>query len=271
MDAVGASGDVTGLGITNQTGWYEITNLAAGNYRVTIDPTCNGSQASYFSPEDYAHAIPVAAGHAYSGINVTVALRYGPPLSITLASLPAGKVYSSYFAVLSMAGPSTEESDYAWHVTGLPRGLYPSSSSLSEAIAGRPQVAGHFVVTTTVSTDGAVPPLVVSRTFRLVVKPASPEVSLSSSSAKLSGRHLLVGLACHEAACIGKASVVAPTGTVLASGLYSMAQGAKEPVELTLNTKGARAFAQAWKHAVREKLFVTVRRGAAATGMVRVS
>ncbi len=96
--AVGAGGDVTGLGITSQTGWYEITNLAAGNYRVTIDPTCNGSQASYFSAEDYGHTISVAAGHAYSGINVTVALQYGPPLSITLASLPAGKVYSSYFA-----------------------------------------------------------------------------------------------------------------------------------------------------------------------------
>ncbi len=127
------------------------------------------------------------------------------------------------------------------------------------------------MVITTVSTDGAVPPLVVSRTFRLVVKPASPNVSLSSSSAKLSGRHLLVRLACHEAACKGKASVVAPTGTVLASGHYSMAQGAKEAVALTLSTNGAKAFAQAWKHPVREKVFVTVMRGGAATGMVRVS
>lgn len=269
--AVGAGGDVTGLGITSQTGWYEITNLAAGNYRVTIDPTCNGSQASYFSAEDYGHTISVAAGHAYSGINVTVALQYGPPLSITLASLPAGKVYSSYFADLSMAGPSTEESDYAWHVTGLPRGLYPSSSSLSEAIAGRPQIAGHFVVTTTVSTDGAVPPLVVSRTFHLVVEPASPNVSVSSSSAKLSGHHVLVGLECHEAACTGKASVLAPTGAVLASGHYSMAQGAKEPVVLTLSTNGARALAQAWNHPVGEKLLVTVSRGVAATSMVQVS
>ncbi len=120
VDAVSAGGAVTGLGITDQTGWYEITNLAAGNYRVKIDPSCNGSQASYFSPEAYAHSISVAAGHAYSGIDVTVALRYGPPLSITLASLPAGKVHSSYFAVLSMAWRSTEESDYAWRLTGLP-------------------------------------------------------------------------------------------------------------------------------------------------------
>ena len=156
-------------------------------------------------------------------------------------------------------------------MTGLPRGLYPSSSSLSEAIAGRPQVAGHFVVTTTVSTDGAVPPLVVSRTFHLVVKPASPNVSVSSSSAKLSGHHVLVGLACHEATCTGKASVLALTGAVLASGHYSMAQGAKEPVELTLSTNGARALAQAWMHPVREKLFVTVSRGVAATSMVQVS
>jgi hypothetical protein len=34
-----------------------------------------------------------------------------------------GEVYSSYFAVLSMGGPSTEESDSAWHVRGLPGGL----------------------------------------------------------------------------------------------------------------------------------------------------
>lgn len=84
-------------------------------------------------------------------------------------------------------------------------------------------------------------------------------------------RHLLAGLACHEATCIGTASVVASTGAVLASGHYSMAQRTKEPVALTLRTKGAIAFAQAWKHPVRQKLLVTVRRRAAAAGMVRVS
>ena len=175
VDAVGAGGDVTGPGITSQTGWYEITNLAAGNYRVRIDPTCNGSQASYFSAEDYGHTISVAAGHAYSGINVTVALRYGPPPSIRWRPCRRGRSTRHISPICRWPGPSTEESDYAWHVTGLPSGLYPSSSSLSEAIAGRPQIAGHFVVTTTVSTDGAVPPLVVSRTFHLVVEPRLPQ------------------------------------------------------------------------------------------------
>ena len=69
----------------------------------------------------------------------------------------------------------------------------------------------------------------------------------------------------------GKASVLAPTGAVLASGHYSMAQGAKEPVVLTLSTNGARALAQAWNHPVGEKLLVTVSRGVAATSMVQVS
>ncbi len=188
VEAVAAGGGVTSPAVTSQTGWYQITNLAAGNYRIRFDPSCDGSQTTYFSPEDHAHAVSVAAGHAYPGINVTLPLRYGPPLAITLAGLPGGRVYSSYFATLSMAGPSTEASDYAWRVTGLPRGLHPSSSSLSEAIAGRPQVAGHFVVTTTVSTQDAVPPLVVSRTFRLVVDPASPKSRMASAPAVKWGR-----------------------------------------------------------------------------------
>ena len=108
------------------------------------------------------------------GVDASLRLRYGPRLAITLASLPAGRVYSSYFQALSITGPSTEGSDYAWHVTGLPRGLFADRMSLSEAIAGRPQVAGKFTVTATVTTITSVPPFSAHRTFRLLLKPASP-------------------------------------------------------------------------------------------------
>ena len=116
---MGVSGNIAGRTVSNAVGVYGITNLGAGSYRVRFDPTCSGSQTSYFSSQYYENAISLAVGQHFQGINGTLALRYGPDLSITLASLPAGKLYSPYFETLSMNGPSTEPSDYAWHVTGL--------------------------------------------------------------------------------------------------------------------------------------------------------
>jgi Carboxypeptidase regulatory-like domain len=173
--ALAVGGQLARRNVTDEMGSYAIPNLAAGSYKVIFDPSCGGSQTSYFSSRQYRRTVSVAPGQAYTGINGTLTLRSGPKLSIGRTSLPVGKVYSSYFAALPMAGPSAEESDYAWHVTGLPRGLHSSSSSVAEAIVGRPQVAGRFRVTTTVTTSGAVPALAARRTFSLVVKPAVTE------------------------------------------------------------------------------------------------
>jgi hypothetical protein len=173
--ALAVGGQLARRNVTDEMGSYAIPNLAAGSYKVIFDPSCGGSQTSYFSSRQYRRTVSVAPGQAYTGINGTLTLRSGPKLSIGRTSLPVGKVYSSYFAALPMAGPSAEESDYAWHVTGLPRGLHSSSSSVAEAIVGRPQVAGRFRVTTTVTTSGAVPALAARRTFALVVKPAVTE------------------------------------------------------------------------------------------------
>jgi hypothetical protein len=170
--ALAVGGQLAGRNVTDEMGSYAIPNLAAGSYKVIFDPSCGGSQISYFSSRQYRRTVSVAPGQAVTGLNGTLTLRSGPKLSIGFTSLPVGKIYSSYFAALSVAGPSTEESDYGWHVTGLPRGLYPSPSSVAEAIVGRPQVAGRFKVTTTVTMSGAVPALAARRTFSLVVKPA---------------------------------------------------------------------------------------------------
>ncbi len=213
------------------------------------------------------------AGHGqdFEGVNGALALRYGPNLLISLASLPAGKLYSPYFETLSMNGPSTEPSDYTWHVTGLPPGLYLEPSSLSEEIVGRPQEAGSFSVRATVTTAASVPPLAASRTFGLLIGLASPAVSIISANGTVSGHRLAVKLHCTEAACSGRASIMATRGTVLAASSYSMARGASTSVELKMTAAGLRAFANARAHPFKEKVMVSVRGGRALEGVVRVS
>ncbi len=269
--AIGVGGHTAGRTVTNIAGVYGITNLGAGSYSLRFDPTCGGSQTSYFSSQNYQNTVTLAAGQHVQGINGTMALRYGPELSITVASLPAGTLHLPYSETLSINGPSTEPTDYAWHVTGLPPGLYPEPSSLSEEIVGRPQVVGSFSVTTTATAAGSVPPLVARRTFRLLIEPASPTVSISLTTGQVSGHRLEVRLHCTEAACSGRASVVSARGAVLGAGPYSMARGASTTVELKMTAAGPRAFAKARAHPVEEKLVVSVRRGHAVEDMVRFS
>ena len=121
----------------------------------------------------YSGTVSLAAGQTRSGVNGSLALSPGPPPSITNTSLPAGTVGVGYEVDLYFAGPSTETSDYTFSATGLPPGLsFGSGDALVGAtIGGTPQAAGIFSVTITMTTVGAVPPLMSQQKFTLEVQP----------------------------------------------------------------------------------------------------
>jgi len=64
------------------------------------------------------------------------------------------------------------------------------------SVVGYPKSAGTFKVTVTVSTVDSVPNLVAVRTFKMVI--AASQISISSSSAVLSGKYLAVKLSCER-------------------------------------------------------------------------
>ena len=157
--------------VTNASGAYSLANLAAQAYTVNFDPTCAQAQVSYFGSGSYSGTVNLAAGQARSGVDGSLPL-YGPPPSITNTSLPPGTVGTIYVVDLSFAGPSTEASDYTFSAAGLPPGLSLFSGASGATIAGSPQAAGNFSVTITMTTVGAVPPLMSQQKFNLEILPA---------------------------------------------------------------------------------------------------
>ncbi len=295
---VGADGSVAGRTITRASGAYRVANLAAQTYNVTFDPTCRRSQSSYFGSLSYERQIPLKVGQTVPGINGALPLEYGPRLRIIRTSLDPGVVASPYCETVSLAGPDQYGDGYMANATGLPPGLSLSGvegegdegisggSRCQEvavwgpSVLGYPKSAGAFKVTVTVRTVDSVPNLVATRTFDIVI--SASRVSISSSSATLSGSYLPVKLSCehtrdgvYEAApgrpCAGSATVTAENAAVLGTASYSIANGKSAVVKLVLTAAGLKAFANAKVHPVKEKLTVTVNGRQGNTAMLLIS
>ena len=73
--ALAVGGQLAGRNVTDEMGSYAIPNLAAGSYKVIFDPSCGGSQISYFSSRQYRRTVSVAPGQAFTGLNGTLTLR----------------------------------------------------------------------------------------------------------------------------------------------------------------------------------------------------
>jgi hypothetical protein len=174
--AVESDGAVVGRAVTNDTGAYRVANLPPSTYRVRFDPTCEGAATSYYNLRLYPSPISLVSGQAAVGADTTLTLKYGPPLSITTATLPVGMTFSSYLAVLSFRGPSTEAADYKWTASGLPRGL----RLIGNMIGGRPQQSGLFTITVKVTTIGSVPPIQTRRVLAFTVRKRSAGAPLTS-------------------------------------------------------------------------------------------
>jgi hypothetical protein len=167
--AVDSGGAVVRRALSTANGAYRLENLPRSTYRVRLDPTCQGAQSSYYGVSSYPTPILLTPGRSYSGADATLNLKYGPALSIRTASLPVGKAFSSYLAVISFRGPSTQDADYRWSADGLPRGL----DIIGDMIGGRPQQGGTFAVALTVTTVGSVPSIEARRTLTLKIQDGS--------------------------------------------------------------------------------------------------
>jgi len=295
--AIGADGSVAGRAFTRANGTYRVANLAAQTYNVTFDPTCRRSQSSYFASLSYDRKIPLNVGQTVPGIDGALPLEYGPTLSIIRASLDPGVVASPYCETVSLTGPDQYGDGYMANATGLPPGLSLSAvegegdegisggSRCQEvavwgpSVLGYPQSTGTFKVTVTVRTVDSVPNLVATRTFDIVI--SASRVSISSSSATLSGSYLPIKLTCEHTraglydaapggACSGIATV-AGKAAVLAAGSYSIANGKSALVKLVLTATGLKALANAKLHPVKENLTVTLNGRQGKTAVLLIS
>jgi hypothetical protein len=294
---IGKDGSVAGRGFTGANGAYRVANLAAQTYDLTFDPTCRRSQSSYFGPLSYDRQIPMDVGQTVAGIDGALPLEYGPMLSIIRSSLDPGVVASPYCETVSLTGPDQYGDGYMANATGLPPGLSLSGvegegdegisggSRCQEAavwgpsLLGYPQSTGTFKVTVTVTTVDSVPNLVTTRTFDIVI--SASLVSISSSSATLSGNYLAIRLTCEHTraglydaapgrACSGSATVTGKAA-VLAAGSYSIANGKSGLVKLVLTAAGLNALANAKVHPVKEKLTVTLNGRQGKTAVLLIS
>ena len=274
--ATGPGGTVVEQAVTSAAGTYRFTDLVPQAYTIRFDPTCSTGSGSYFGPQDYPKRLQLSPGESLGEVDGVLPLVYGPPLAITQPSLAGGKVYHGYDQMVSVSGPDTN--GYPWQVSGLPRGLSAEEGSsdfgangIDGDIVGIPQVAGTFTVTVTVSTVGLVPPIVAHKTFKLVVAPATPLVSVLSSGAKVSGKSVPVGLFCTYLACSGDAKLTTKSGVVLANAPYSLGKSTSRVVKLELTPAGSKALTGAKEHPVNEVLTVSVRGGEEVTEALRVS
>jgi len=281
---IGADGNVAERAFTRASGAYRVANLAAQTYNVAFDPTCRRSHSSYFASVSYYRQIALNVGQTVLGINGALPLEYGPTLSIIRASLDPGVVASPYCETVSLTGPDQYGDGYTANATGLPPGLSLSAVEASRdegitggsqcqevgawgpSVLGYPKSAGAFKVTVTVTTVDSAPNLVATRTFDIVI--SASRVSISSSSATLSGSYLPIKLTCEHTragvydaapggACSGSATVAAKAA-VLAAGSYLIANGKSAVVKLVLTATGLKALANAKVHAVKERLTVTL-------------
>jgi hypothetical protein len=275
--ATGPDGAVDGQSVTGAAGAYVLADLAPQAYTVNFDPTCSHSQGSYFGPVAYPKRLGLGAGEALGGVDATLPLVSGTPVAITQASLAQGKVYHRYYQAVTVTLPDPEGSP--WQVSGLPRGLTSQGgvsfsdqdAAIEGDIYGIPQVAGTFTVTVTVATVGMVPPLVASKTFKLMVLPATPVVSVLSSTVKVSGQFVPVRLFCTYVACSGRAKLTTREGVVLANAAYALEKSTSGVVKLELTNAGSVAFAKAKQHPVNAELEVTAGGGKEVTEALRVS
>ena len=275
--AIGPGGAVSEEAVTSAAGTYRLTDLAPQAYSIKFDPTCSTGYGSYFGPQDFPQHLQLSPGESLGGVDGTLAYIAGTPLAVTQASLAGGKVYYRYYQTVSVIGPDTE--GYPWQVTGLPRGLSAGTgvSFIDEddgivgEIYGIPQVAGTFTVTVTVRTAGMVPPIVATRTFKLVVQPATPVLTVPFSNTAVSGKYVPVRLFCTYLACSGDAKLTTKTGAVLASAPYSLQKSTSAVVKLRLTPAGSKALAMAKEHPVNEYLVVSVRGAKGVSTTLRVS
>jgi Carboxypeptidase regulatory-like domain len=282
--AKGADGGRVSTTRTTAEGAYRVTNLAAGTYRIEIDPTCQGSQQSYFTSAGYGPQLALLAGQTVSGADVALKLAQVTPLSITRRSLVPGLVSSPYCETISMAGPDMYGGGYTSSATGLPVGMRLSSvegvgdegisggsrcreTVWGPSVYGYPLHAGTYHVKVTVSTVGAVPNLVVSRQYELVVK--SHQVSIASKSATISGKYVSVKLACAPtragiynaalgAGCSGVARLATTKGSLLAEGAYTVGDGRTTAFKLNVTHDGLIVLARAKQHPVTEELMLSL-------------
>ena len=263
--AIGPDGAVSEEAVTSAAGTYRLADLPPQAYTIRFDPTCSTGYGSYFGPQVYPQRLQLSPGESLGGVDGTLAYVGGTPLAVTQASLAGGKVYDRYYHTVSVNGPDTE--GYPWQVTGLPRGLSGGSgvsfSDEAAAIVGEiygiPQVAGTFTVTVTVRTAGMVPPIVATKTFKLVVQAATPLLTVPFSSTAVSGKHVPVRMFCTYLTCSGDAKLTTKTGVVLASAPYSLQKSTSAVVKLRLTPAGSKSLAMAMEHPVDEYLVVTVR------------
>jgi hypothetical protein len=275
--AIEPGGTVAERAVTDAAGGYVLADLAAQGYTIDFDPTCHLSQASNFGPQGYPKPLQLTPGQVVSGVDEVLPLVNGPAPAISQSSLARGKAYYRYGQTVKVTGGTGL--GYPWHVSGLPRGLSAGSgvqfsdedAAIEGTIYGLPQVSGTFQVTVTVTTSGMVPPLVASRTFKLVVAPATPLVSVPFTSARVVDKHLPVRVFCTYLACSGDAKLTTTKGVVLASGPYAIGKSASAVVPLELTPAGLRALAGAGEHPMYENLAVTVRGGTEVRATFRVS
>jgi hypothetical protein len=110
----------------------------------------------------------------------------------------------------------------------------------------------------TVRTAGMVPPIVATKTFKLVVQAATPLLTVPFSSTAVSGKHVPVRMFCTYLTCLGDAKLTTKTGVVLASAPYSLQKSTSAVIKLRLTPAGSKALAMAMEHPVDEYLVVTV-------------
>ena len=203
--ATGPGGTVVEQAVTSAAGTYRFTDLVPQAYTIRFDPTCSTGSGSYFGPQDYPKRLQLSPGESLGEVDGVLPLvydasRHNPALIGGREGLsrlrPDGVGERPRHQRLPLAGERS------------PRGLSAEEGSsdfgangIDGDIVGIPQVAGTFTVTLTVSTVGLAPPIVAHKTFKLVVAPATPLVSVLSSGAKVSGKSVPVGLFCTYLAC----------------------------------------------------------------------
>ncbi len=125
---------------------------------------------------------------------------------------------------------------------------------------------------TNVITGGlSVPPLVATKTFKLVVLPAAPVVTILPWAAQVFGKSVPVGLFCTYLTCSGNAKLTTKGPVVLANTPYSLEKSTSRLVKLALTSAGSKALAKATQYPVNEDLVVSVRGGKEVTRTIRMS